>query len=207
MFKMIHATTHKISAKIPQSSAAILVLALLSGYTTVAAAAAKAEPPAAAPTVCNSDTDTFCVEGDKDKGARLHRQGLEYSAKQDYDQALDLFKRAIEADNSNPEYHYHLGLTYYHKGMFEEEESSYMDVLAIESNDPKLNPVLVKTYFSLACLYAQQGKKDQAFAQLEKLFSIDRSMFHDVKSDKDLDSLRDDPRYHQLIKRPDNASP
>lgn len=210
MFETIHATTHKISAKIPQSSAAILVLALLSGYVTVAAAAAKIEPPAAppAPAVCKSDTDTFCVEGDKDKGARLNRQGLEYTAKQDYDQALGLFKRAIATDNSNPEYHYNLGVTYSHMGMMQEEEESYMDVLAIEPNDPKLNRALTNTYFNLACLYALQGKKDQAFVQLEKLFSIDReNMYHDVVGDKDLASLRDDPRYTELLKKkPEKSS-
>ena len=208
MFEMIHATTHKISIPPKKSSAAILILALLSGYVTAATAAAKAEPPAATPVVCNADTDTFCVEGDKDKGARLNRQGLEYTAKQDYDQALGLFKRAIATDNSNPEYHYNLGVTYSLMGMMQEEEESYMDVLAIEPNDPKLNRALTNTYFNLACLYALQGKKDQAFVQLEKLFSIDReNMYHDVVGDKDLASLRDDPRYKELLKKkPEKSS-
>ena len=201
-----HTAAHTHGTPYDYACAAVLALTLLAGCATVNAAQTTA--PSTESIVCNSDTDSFCVEGDQDKAARLNRQGLEYSAIQDYDQALDFFKQAIELDNTNPEYHYHHGLTYSFKRMPKEEEASYMDVLAIEPNDPKLNRALANTYFNLACLYALQGKKDQAFVQLEKLFSIDReNMYHDVVGDKDLASLRDDPRYKELLKKkPDNSS-
>ena len=211
-FKMIvisYARTYKIiTNKFKPSVAPLLMLILIPGCG-VAVVGEKNEisPYAPAIVICNSDTDTYCLEGAKDSGARLNRQALEYVAKKDYDQAMDLFKRAIELDNSNPEYHYNLGLTYYFKGMFQEEESSYMNVLAIEPDDLKINPVLANTYFSLACLYAQQGKKDQAFNQLEKLLTIAPTTLYDNINDRDLDSLRDDPRYKQLLaKKPASSS-
>ena len=204
MFGISPATTGKASPK-AVASATIFLLALLAGCTTHKTA--QTVPSPAASNVCNADTDTFCLEGDKDSGARLNRQGLEYAAKKDYVQALDLFKRAIELDNPNPEYHYNLGVTYSFLGNPQQEEAAYMNVLAIEPDDPKLNPFLVDTYFNLACLYALQGKKDQAFVHLEKLFSIgSNSFYHRVQSDTDLDSLRDDPRYNQLVTKSDTNS-
>ena len=185
--------------------AAILTVALLPGCATVNSA--QTESQSEAGITCASETDTFCVENKEDSAARLNRQGQEYGVEKKYDQALDLFKQAIALDNSNPEYHYNLGLTYYFKGMFQEEESSYMNVLAIEPDDPKINPALANTYFSLACLYAQQGKKDQAFNQLEKLLTIAPTTLYDNINDRDLDSLRDDPRYKQLLaKKPASSS-
>ena len=132
----------------------------------------------------------------------LNSQGLEYAGKQDYDKAIDIFKQAIELDNSNPEFHYNLAVSYSFKGMTEEEEAYYKNVLAIEPDDPKANPVLAHTYFNLACLYALQGNKDQAFVNLEKLFIVDpKILYHYLQSDEDLKSLRDDPRFKQLVSK------
>lgn len=177
-------------------SALMLVLALHGCQTTPVNPAV--ESPATV--VCASETDTFCLEGDKDRGLRLNQQGLEYASKKDYDKAIDFFKQAIALDNSNPEFHYNLAISYSLKGMIEEEEASYKNVLAIEPDDPKTNPVLAHTYFNLACLYALQGNKDQAFANLEKLFIVDpRTLYHYLQSDEDLKSLREDPRFKQLL--------
>ena len=186
----------------------LLLLALLPSCTT--AIPAKTETPASAPAVtrvCTSETDTFCVEGEKDSGARFNMQGLEFARKQEYTQALEQFKKAVEMDNSNPEYHYNLGVTYSYLGKVEGEEASYMDVLAIEPDDPKANPALADTYFNLACLYALQGKKEMAFANLEKLFKVDsNALYHRVQTDEDLKSLRDDPRFKQLLaEKPSNT--
>lgn len=198
MFGIFHAITRKVSTKTLNAPAAMFVLALLPGCAAVNTA--TTEPPTAVSNACNAETDTFCVESDQDNGIKLNSEGLEYAAKKDYDQAMERFKRAIELDNSNPEFHYNLAVTYSYKGMDEEEESAYMDVLAIEPDDPKLNPVLASTYFNLACMYALQGKKDQAFEQLEKLYSVDsRTLYHYVQSDEDLKSLRDDPRFKELM--------
>lgn len=182
------------------------LLAFMLGVGSAVANAAPTESSPKATVECNADTDEFCVEGDKDKAARLNRQALEFSSKQDYDQALDLFKKAINLDKTNPDYHYNIALTYYYKGMLKEEEASYLKVLAIEPNDPVLNPALARTYFGLACVYAEQGKKDKAFAQLEKLLTIDPNMLYHSIRDKDLDSLRDDPRFEQfLVKKSGDA--
>ncbi len=177
----------------------IIMLALLPACANVNTVQTES---AALANACKSDTDTFCVETDKDSAARHNQQGLEYAAEKEYDKALDSFKKAVELDNSNPEFHYNLGVTYFSKGMPEEEEAAYKNGLAQKPGDPKHVPYFAKIHFNLACTYALQGKKDQAFEQLELLYATaDTLMYHWVESDADLASLRDDPRYTELIAR------
>ena len=177
----------------------LIMLALLPACTNVNTAQTES---AAVADVCKNDTDTFCVETDKDSAARHNQQGLEYAEAKEYDKALDSFKKAIELDKSNPEFHYNLGLTYFSKGMPEEEEAAYMNGLAMKPGDPLHAPYFAKIHFNLACLYALQGKKDQAFEHLEMVYATaDTLLFHYVESDADLASLREDPRYKALIAR------
>jgi len=60
-------------------------------------------------------------------------------------------------------------------------------------NDP--NP----TY--TAMLYAQLGEKDQAFASLEKAYEQHDGLLYLLKVSSRWDPLRDDPRYHDLLRR------
>lgn len=178
----------------------LIMLVLLPACATVNTV--QTEPGAAANVICKSDTDTFCVERDKDRALTLNKQGIAYGGEQDYDKALDSFKKAIELDNSKPEFHYNLGVTYSYKGMPEQEEAAYMNGLALKPGDPLHATYFAKIHFNLACLYALQGKKDQAFEQLDLLYATaDTLMYHYVESDPDLASLREDPRYKELIAR------
>lgn len=155
--------------------------------------------------VCNKDTDTFCIENDQQKAARLNQQGLEFARKQDYDSAVQLFKQAATLDDANPKYLYNLGVAYDFKGMKGEAEAAYMATLAIKPSDPvdgNFKSAQLDAYYNLACLYALQGKKDQAFEHLDKLASLGAGQaYHFTQSDKDLDSLRDDPRFKLLLEK------
>ena len=184
-----------------QISAFIILLVLLHGCAAVGSAKPQSIP--AAPNIaCTNDTDTFCTEREKDSALRLNQQGLEYATQHDYDKAVDLFLKAIELDNSNPEFHYNLGVTYSHKMMREEEELAYLRGLAVNSSDPQHVHFVASIHFNLACMYALQGKKDKAFEHLEKMYATaDTLLYHYVESDADLASLRDDPRYKELITR------
>ena len=177
----------------------LIMLALLPACATVNTVQTES---AAVANACKSDPDAFCVETDKESAARHNQQGLEYAGEKEYDKALDSFKKAIELDKSNPEFHYYLGVSYFHKGMIEEAEAAYMSGLAQKPGNPQHVPYFAKIHFNLACIYALQGKKDQAFEQLEMLYATaDTLMYHWVESDTDLASLRDDPRYTELIAR------
>ena len=63
------------------------------------------------------------------------------------------------------------------------------------------SPRIHITAYGIAAVYAALGDKDQAFAQLEQAYA-QRSWFLDfLKVDPELDSLRGDPRFQNLLGR------
>ena len=181
--------------------AATLALAMLAGCT--ARHATQATTSDVQGMVCNKDTDTFCIENNKQKAVKLNHQGFEFASNAKYDEALELFKQAIELDDSNQEYYYNMGVAYSFMGMFAEEEAAYLAGLAtkpVAQNFHRQNSTLADIYYNLVCLYALQGKKEQAFEYLDKLATLDFDQpFRFTPSDKDLDSLRDDPRFQVAL--------
>ncbi len=180
---------------------AILPLTMLVGCTANhAEQTAKAEVQGV---VCVNDTDTFCIENDRQKATKINQQGFERASRAQYDEALALFKQAIALDDSNQEYYYNMGLAYSFKGMVAEEEAAYLAGLAtkpVAQNFHRRNSTVADIYYNLACLYALQNKKDQAFEYLDKLAALDFDQaFHFSPDDKDLDSLRDDPRFKGVL--------
>jgi DNA-binding winged helix-turn-helix (wHTH) protein len=60
------------------------------------------------------------------------------------------------------------------------------------------NPDLL---YEAACFHAKLGDKDKAFENLDKAYERRRSSLNFIKVDPSLDSLHDDPRFEQLVKR------
>ncbi len=77
----------------------------------------------------------------------------------------------------------------------------WMDrALAIDPDDPHAQ-------YNAACMWAQVGEPDKAFAALEKWAEIVPSDLRDwIKHDPDIDPLRVDPRYDQLVRRIDRPA-
>jgi uncharacterized protein HemY len=57
------------------------------------------------------------------------------------------------------------------------------------------------TPFDMAEIYAQLGKKDQAFAWLERAYEKRNVMMMYLKAAPNLDPLRSDPRFADLLRR------
>ena len=192
----------RVSANI---TATFLALILFAGCA--ANNSAQIESSAAPSVVCTAASDAFCVEGNEDSAARFSRRGIEQVQEENFDQALGLFKQAIELDSTNPEHYYNLGVAYNFKKMPVETEATYMAGLAIQPSNSQHALHFAKMHFNLACLYAMQGKKDAALEQLEQLFMVDpKLLFHWVEADPDLDSLRDDPRFKRILARRDGEA-
>ena len=66
-----------------------------------------------------------------------------------------------------------------------------------------LQPVLVErpqalVLFNVACMEARLGRVDDAFGHLRQAVEDDERIKEHVRTDEDLDSLRDDPRFEEL---------
>jgi len=66
-------------------------------------------------------------------------------------------------------------------------------------NTPKA--MIIPDSFQLACLYAKVDDKDNAFEYLEKAYQARSFWIAVLEVTPQLDSLRSDPRYHDLVKR------
>ncbi len=54
--------------------------------------------------------------------------------------------------------------------------------------------------YNAACLEALSGNTDEAIAFLQRALELDQAEIHDyLANDSDLDSLRDDPRFQELL--------
>lgn len=67
--------------------------------------------------------------------------------------------------------------------------------------DPALRKTQYVLSYRFASLYAALNDKDQAFVELDRAFDEHDWQLQRIKVDPFMDSLRDDPRYKDLIKR------
>ena len=61
-----------------------------------------------------------------------------------------------------------------------------------------------KAYVSpldIAMIYSSMGEKDRAFEWLEKAYAERSCWLYELNADPDWEPLRDDPRFHDLVKR------
>lgn len=62
-------------------------------------------------------------------------------------------------------------------------------------------PFHPRAAYNLACMQALQGKKRAALASLERAVIAGFSSAEDIRDDEDLTSLRDDPKFAELVKQ------
>ncbi len=65
----------------------------------------------------------------------------------------------------------------------------------------RLRPDRPIGWYNLACSYALLGMVDRAFEALERSIRVGYHDFHHLRRDRDLKSLRRDPRFARLLRR------
>jgi eukaryotic-like serine/threonine-protein kinase len=145
-----------------------------------------------------------------------------------YDQAVAELRRCLDLDSSYWGADYSLAQAYEQQGRFAEAIAALKIARTIEDSSLVLNAELVRAYalsgqragaqqaleelltrskhsyvsgYIMATVYAALGDKDQAFAQLQQAY-LQRSFFLSlINVDPELDSLRPDPRFQDLLRR------
>ncbi len=80
----------------------------------------------------------------------------------------------------------------------------YRDGLQVDQRLVRLRPEDPLAYYNLACSYALLKRTDAALKTLRKAIELGYRDFRFMREDRDLDCLRDDPRYRQLIREFEN---
>jgi TolB-like protein/tetratricopeptide (TPR) repeat protein len=149
-----------------------------------------------------------------------------YYAARQYDQGLETIRQAADLYRTSPgnPLHWGLGEIYVEKGNFQKA----IDQFALMGDSPhplghlgnayarageieKANQVIAKLRvyvakdgvgtYEIALVYAGLGRKDEAFAWLEKSYQVRDKGVTFLKIDPCMDPLRSDPRFHNLLRR------
>jgi tetratricopeptide (TPR) repeat protein len=106
------------------------------------------------------------------------------------------YNKAIELD---PIY----ALTYYNLGLLlVKDKNRWNDTELAYNKAIELYPNYADAHFNLACLRSvslQEKNKDEAFEYLKKAVELDPSCKEDAKTEPDLDFIRDDPRFAEIV--------
>jgi eukaryotic-like serine/threonine-protein kinase len=140
-----------------------------------------------------------------------------------YEDALAQLKKTLEMEPSFATTHLSLASVYQSTGKYAESAESYANYLQLsgrsqaaalarasfaaggwegylrEMTGPRRPEGLSHTMAGI--YHAQLNQKDQAFAELEKAFENRESLMLYLTVDPRFDSLRDDPRYQELVRR------
>ena len=146
----------------------------------------------------------------------------------EYDQGISQGQKALELDPHFAEVYGYLRRCYEQKGMYKEAIAARQMRRKLAGLDAKETPALreaaaatsatvywqkrleqeieelkqeLDTAFDLAEIYAQLGEKDQAFAWLERAYKERSFMMLYLKSAPNLDPLRSDRRFADLLRR------
>jgi len=154
--------------------------------------------------------------------------GFSFYLAREYDQAIAAQRKTLELDPNFFLEHSNLGLAYEAQGMYEKAIAEHQKAVAFSGGAiltlaslghayavsgkraeaqkilDELHELSKQRYvspFRIAIIYKGLGKKDQAFAWLEKAYEERDPALNHVKVEPRCDSLRSDPRFTALLKK------
>jgi tetratricopeptide (TPR) repeat protein len=144
-----------------------------------------------------------------------------------FDRAIEFYKKALEIDPTYFFAHTNLGDAYVQQGRLEEAAASYRAAIGL-SEDPMSHVPLSLAYIEavsgngreakeildrlesegagvspaiLAMVYGALGDTDEAFDRLEQAYQQKDWILTFINSHPWFDPLRDDPRFHDIVRR------
>jgi tetratricopeptide (TPR) repeat protein len=80
----------------------------------------------------------------------------------------------------------------------------YAEGLQVDRRLVQLRPTDALAHYNLACSYALLKRADQALKTLRRAIELGYRDFRYMREDRDLDAIRQDPRFRQLLREFEN---
>jgi tetratricopeptide (TPR) repeat protein len=80
----------------------------------------------------------------------------------------------------------------------------YAEGLQVDRRLVQLRPADALAHYNLACSYALLKRPDQALKTLRRAVELGYRDFRYMREDRDLDTIRHDPRFRQLLREYEN---
>jgi tetratricopeptide (TPR) repeat protein len=80
----------------------------------------------------------------------------------------------------------------------------YAEGLQVDRRLVQLRPTDALAHYNLACSYALLKRPDQALKTLRRAVELGYRDFRYMREDRDLDTIRHDPRFRQLLREYEN---
>lgn len=122
----------------------------------------------------------------------LYSRGNTYLELRKYDKAIVDYTQSLKFRPADWKTLTNRGITYIKLGKYDEAITDLNRALKLEPNDPC-------TLYNLACFFSLQRNADDALHYLKKAIDKDKKWREEAKTDKDLDNIRDDPRFKKLV--------
>jgi len=122
----------------------------------------------------------------------LTNRGVTYSKLERYEETFADHNRSLELRPDDPDTLTNRGVTYSKLERYEEAFANFNRSLEIKPDDSD-------TLYNLACLFSLWGRTRKALTYLEKAIRKDKKYLETAKTDKDLDNIREAPRFKKLI--------
>ncbi|MGV3525670.1 MAG: tetratricopeptide repeat protein [Candidatus Sericytochromatia bacterium] len=110
-----------------------------------------------------------------------------------YPEAMAFLERALLMDPDSVDIRNNLGNLYIRQQRLEAAIGMFQGIL-------NKQPDYAAAYYNLACAYALSNAPDQAFHHLQRALELDTSLKKTARSDRDLQNLRQDQRFEDLLR-------
>ena len=182
--------TFNYRSRMLRFAALILTSVALLGYAPPSNSK-KAGDGSGSAAATNSASSASLIGSPPDELAHL---GQTYIRKGMYGEAVEELQKAITLSERNPQVIAVLGGAYAAAGNRKEAEKVIGELTELSKHGYVPN-------YPVAEIYAELGRKDEAFEWLEKAYQERAIHFVDLKVDPVLDPLRSDPRFADLLRR------
>jgi serine/threonine protein kinase/Tfp pilus assembly protein PilF len=121
------------------------------------------------------------------------RLGEKEKVKKGLDDALQMFPRYLSLHPDDARAYIFFALALVRAGRIEEGKIKAARAIELSPNDPLM-------FYNVACFYANVGDTLLALQSLKKALSTGYGFYEWIKRDPDLDSIRNEPEYIELMK-------